>query len=172
MQLALIDEVPLVVSDEWYTPAHVIEQARQVLGAIDLDPASCAVAQQVVKAAQYYTKDDDGLVQTWQGRVWLNPPYSTPLINLFVAKLLAEYATGRVTAALILTNNATDTTWAQKLLRHPVCLLRGRVRFWQPDKLGNGGARQGQMLTYLGENPAAFYHSFTQLGRVLVPLAL
>jgi len=33
---------------EWYTPAEVVTLVRQVLGAIDIDPASCDVAQQVV----------------------------------------------------------------------------------------------------------------------------
>ncbi len=52
-------------SNEWYTPSYIIEAARQVLGSIDLDPASCALANQTVKAAKYFTVDDDGLAQSW-----------------------------------------------------------------------------------------------------------
>jgi hypothetical protein len=56
---------------ERYTPAEYIASARSVLGAIDLDPASNAQAQRIVKAAHYLTIEDDGLAHPWQGRVWL-----------------------------------------------------------------------------------------------------
>jgi ParB family chromosome partitioning protein len=166
-QATFLDEAPVeIFSDEWYTPASVVEPARAVLGSIDLDPASCATAQWVVKASHYYTKADNGLTQPWYGNVFLNPPYSMPLIVDFVDKVLAEYTAGNITAAIILTNNATDTTWAQKLLAYPVCFHRGRVRFWQPGKPGNSGARQGQIITYLGQAVQAFSTTFSALGTV------
>jgi hypothetical protein len=40
---------------EWYTKPAYIEAARRVLGGIDLDPASCDLAQQTVKATAFYT---------------------------------------------------------------------------------------------------------------------
>src|SRR5262249_56141272 len=63
---------------EWYTPARYIELAREVLGEIDLDPASSAKAQEIVKAQRYFTLEQDGLIRPWHGRVWLNPPYHQP----------------------------------------------------------------------------------------------
>lgn len=59
---------------EHYTPAHVIEAARATLGEIDLDPASCAAANQVVRATRYYAQADNGFLKPWAGRVFLNPP--------------------------------------------------------------------------------------------------
>lgn len=59
---------------EHYTPPEIVELAHAVLGGIDLDPASCAVANTVVEASQYYTKETNGFSQTWTGRVFLNPP--------------------------------------------------------------------------------------------------
>lgn len=166
-QATFLDDDPVeIFSDEWYTPATVIQPARAVLGTIDLDPASCATAQVVVQARHYFTKAEDGLKQTWCGNVFLNPPYSMPLIVDFIDKLLAEYTAGNITAAIVLTNNATDTTWAQKLLQYPVCFHRGRVRFWQPGKPGNSGARQGQIITYLGQQTQLFSAVFSALGVV------
>src|SRR5512134_1699762 len=53
--------------NEWYTPAPYVEAARACLGAIDLDPASSATAQATVRAARFFTRDDDGLKQEWRG---------------------------------------------------------------------------------------------------------
>lgn len=63
-------------TDEWYTPKEIID----ALGKFDLDP--CAPINPLWKTAtQMYNKNDDGLIQQWKGRVWLNPPYSVRLLN-------------------------------------------------------------------------------------------
>lgn len=156
--------------DEWFTPIVVIEAARAVMGAIDLDPASNAEANEVVKAEMYYSKEDDSLTEglEWHGRVWLNPPYSGVLIRQFVAKLIAQYEAGNVTEAIILTNNSSDTGWFHDLLsRYPACFTRGRIQFWRPDS-DAFGARQGQTLFYLGNDFDAFRFVFSEIGQVVV----
>lgn len=62
-------------SVEHYTPADIIERARAVMGGIDLDPASSAVANaKLVKATAYLDAEANGYLRGWKGRVWLNPP--------------------------------------------------------------------------------------------------
>jgi hypothetical protein len=97
--------------NEWYTPAEYIEAARTVLGTIDLDPASSAQAQRVVRADKYFTREDDGLAHPWHGRVWLNPPYAQPLMSSFVSKMIAELKAGNVISAIMLTHKATLKRW-------------------------------------------------------------
>jgi len=83
--------------DEWFTPAKYVEAARGVLGGIDLDPASKALAQETVQAARYYSlieRGEDGLALPWAGRMFLNPPFSKA--KLFGPKLLREYEAGNV----------------------------------------------------------------------------
>lgn len=150
--------------DEWYTPAEYIEAARAVLGVIDLDPASNDEAQAVVQAARYYTADDDGLDQPWYGRVWLNPPYSMPLIQKFTKRAIDAYENLEIESAIILTNNCTDAGWFHALMQaYPVCFTRGRIGFWRPDR-STFATRQGQAFFYLGDNLERFYVEFRRFG--------
>jgi len=155
-------------SDEWYTPAEYIDAARQVMGAIDLDPASSELAQTVVKATVYLTRFDDGLRQVrWlHQRIWLNPPYSNP--GPWIEKLIREHQAGPYcTEALVLVNNATETAWFQALLqRFPACFPAKRIAFWRHDH-ANVGARQGQAFFYLGPHAAKFQEIFSQFGPIL-----
>lgn len=155
---------------EWYTPAGIIEAAREVMGGIDLDPASCDAAQAVVKAERYFTEEQDGLVQPWSGRLWMNPPYAQPLITNFCYKLVHELDAGHVEQAIALTNNGTDTAWGQLLYStcSAVCLPKGRVRFWAPDKKISAPL-QGQMITYFGPATESFVHHFSPMGTISFP---
>lgn len=74
-------------SVEHYTPKPIVEAARYALGAIDLDPASCTLAQETVQAASWYALPANGLELPWEGRVFCNPP--TPAA-LWWAKAMAE----------------------------------------------------------------------------------
>ena len=139
---------------EWVTPSRIIEAARHIMGAIDLDPASSHEAQRHVKAGAYFTKESSGLDYEWNGRIWLNPPYKAGLVSKFVDKLIAEMQACRVTQAIMLTNNATETLWAQRLVEsrmvHCIALLKGRVQFLHFDAndvlVAKKNPLQGQVL--------------------------
>ena len=124
---------------EWVTPPRIVSAARSIMGSIDLDPASSHEAQRLVKAGAYFTKDHSGLENDWFGRVWLNPPYKKGLVSEFVDKLIAEMQIyHRVTQAIMLTNNATETKWAQRLVEsglvHCIAFIKGRVKFLHFDE--------------------------------------
>lgn len=154
--------------DEWYTPDEYIQSARTVLGTIDLDPATTSVAQEIVAAKKFYTKDDDGLTKRWFGTVWLNPPYSYPLVEQFTTHAINQYQKGNVKAGIVLTNNCTDAAWFQALIeRFPVCFTRGRISFWQPNQK-SFAARQGQVFFYMGKHADRFIEEFSQYGPVLI----
>jgi ParB family chromosome partitioning protein len=154
--------------NEWYTPEKHIILARKVLGGIDLDPASSAVANKTVDAAEYFTEIDDGLKKNWNGRVWLNPPYAQPDIAHFADKMIQEWNSGRVESAIVLTHNYTDTVWFQSLIHAATafCLTRGRVRFVSPS--GQLAApTQGQAFFYFGKEKTSFCKVFKQIGSVV-----
>lgn len=138
-------------NDEWYTPAYILEPARQALRTIDLDPASCATANEVVKATVYYEKLSDGLSLPWRGNIWLNPPYSDPYP--WIEKLFSEYEAKRVTSAIVLVNTANSPKWARLLWSNTqasVCMLSSRIKFWRPDRPDPKGFDRDQMLWWIG----------------------
>jgi phage N-6-adenine-methyltransferase len=152
---------------EWYTPPEYIELARTVLGNIDLDPASSAQAQKTVRAGRYFTEGDDGLTREWRGRVWLNPPYSQPLISHFVKKLVDEVGAGNVTEAILLTHSYTDTKWfhASFAAASAVCFTSGRIKFIDPHG-ERASPTMGQAFHYFGKNITRFADVFEDIGSI------
>ncbi len=150
--------------NEWYTPPEIIDAAVEVMGGIDLDPASTVKANRIVHAESFYTKADDGLSQTWSGRVWMNPPYEQPWIERFCTKLVDEYNQDNIVEACVLVNNATETNWSQTLAKasNALCQPKGRVRFWHPDR--TSAPLQGQEVHYFGEHDTRFRSVFEQFG--------
>lgn len=57
-------------SDTWLTPKWLLD----ALGHFDTDPA-CPEKMPWATADTMYSIIDNGLMQPWTGRVWLNPPY-------------------------------------------------------------------------------------------------
>jgi hypothetical protein len=153
---------------EWYTPDEYLDAAREVLGGIDLDPATSKIAQKRVRAGAFYTARDDGLSKHWKGRVWLNPPYDADLVGKFVGKLCEHYGTGDVPAALLLVNNATETGWFQQAagVASAICFPEGRVHFLDEDDNPSGAPLQGQAVVYFGTDVGAFRKAYDSFGKV------
>jgi hypothetical protein len=148
---------------ERYTSKEWIDRVREVLGAIALDPASCAAANMVVRARAFYTIYTDGLSHPWHGTVYLNPPSTMPEVARFVGKLLAELAAGHVTAAVALVSNATEEAWFQAAARRA-----GAICFPAGDDAA--GPCAGQALLYFGPNTGRFIEVFGELGLLVLVL--
>ena len=155
--------------NEWYTPIEIIEMARVVMGGIDLDPASCEEANKVVSATSFFTAKTDGLKHDWHGRVWLNPPYSRDLMPAFVQKLLSEVNAGRVSQAIMLSHNNTDTAWFHSVCSKIscVCFPKKRIKFYRGKNVA--APVNGQAFFYIGKNSSQFYGEFSKMGIVLRP---
>lgn len=69
------DPVVIRDSDECFTPAWVFE----TLGIrFDLDVAAPTGGVSWIPCERYLTHENDGLKTEWFGRVWMNPPFSSP----------------------------------------------------------------------------------------------
>ena len=156
---------------EWYTPPEIVDIARSIMGGIDLDPSSCKIANDTVKASSFYSKEDVGVLMPmmeWGGRVFLNPPYSRELFPKFVEKLLYELDAGRTTQAILVCNNNTDTKAGQSLLKRcvSVCFTSGRISF-----IRSGVSQKpqtGQMILGFKVDPFKFKRGYRELGHVFM----
>ncbi len=132
------------VNDEWYTPAEIIRS----LGEFDLDPASSIDAFILNRSAKkIYTAQDNGLIQSWYGRVWLNPPYSNPLLQDFLKKM-AEHNRG-----IALVFSKIEAKWFHDIIfayATAVKFLYDRVQFLKPDGTRGKQPRNGSMLIAYG----------------------
>jgi len=121
---------------EWYTPPWIVARVKQLLGVIDLDPASNTVAQQIVQAHHWCGFDHpdptmrDGLLVDWSQyrSVFLNPPYGGYIVPF--AQKVANYATTLPMAVLVPAR--FSTRWWSLLTRgrHSLVLFSQPIRFF------------------------------------------
>ena len=156
--------------NEWDTPLEFIQAARQAMGSIDVDPASNEQANKRIQADKYYTIKDSGLDKAWRGNIWMNPPYSQPLITQFCNLLVEKYKNKEIKQACVLVNNATETNFFQNMLSTciAICFIRGRVKFIDKEGYSSGAPLQGQSILYLGKNLKGFIKEFEKFGIIMV----
>jgi ParB family chromosome partitioning protein len=151
--------------NEWFTPDIYIDSAREVMGGIDLDPATSKACQKRIKAKKYYTTNTNGLDKDWSGNIWLNPPYSKNEIKQFIDKLIIQINIGNVSQAIVLTHSYTDTLWFHKIENQAalICFTKGRIQFEEDD--GHiAQPTQGQCFFYVGKNLKKFKTEFGRYG--------
>ena len=109
-------------SDSWATPDWLFDELDELYG-FTLDPCADHLNY---KCTQYFTREDDGLAQSWDGeRVWLNPPYGRE-IGKWMKKALEADA-----LVVALVPARTDTAWWHDYVlgKANVEFLRGRLKF-------------------------------------------
>lgn len=159
-------EISEETEGDYYTNEILIGAARQTMGQIDLDPASCRVANKVVQATRFYGALQDGLRMPWGGKVWLNPPFGQ--WNYWADKALRELRSGRIKEMCIfMTANAATSRQVLDLIRTAgaVFISSGRYNCWGPKATA---AAEGNLIFYFGDDPSRFQTAFTPYGTVFV----
>lgn len=161
-------------SPEWYTPSSFVEAAREVMGGIDLDPASHPEANLTVKAMEFFTEEDNGLLQPWHGRIFLNPPggkgvltaprtfrvpaegqQTKPLVPAFWRHLMGEWAQGHIDQAIWIGYSLEQLQSLQgssfkSPLDFPICITAKRIAFVE-----NAAKKADRRARVLAEGTAA-----------------
>lgn len=163
---------------EWYTPKPYTDAARDVMGSIDLDPASNWAANQWIQATHYFTVEDDGLSKPWNGNIFCNPPYGITKgrsnQDIWARYLESEHDNGATLQAIYLTKCVSGYKWWERLFRlWPVCFVEERIEFLQLDTEGNivtkGRAKAGSNFWYIGPNVDRFATVYSQFGKIVYP---
>ena len=152
---------------EWYTPPEILERVYRIMP-IDLDPASSP--QSTVLAKRYYTKQDDGLSQPWEGNIYLNPPYGREAAK-WIDKLVTEYKANRTQQAILLIHAKTDTRWFNQLVDWTAAMvcIKGRLRFVSPEGVRKNAGTFPSLVFLLSTNHSTrmrFFNEFSEIGTV------
>lgn len=125
--------------DDRGTDPEFFAKVSERFGGFTLDVAA---APHNAKCERFYTQQDDGLTQPWNGRIWCNPPYSG--LGDWLAKAWAEWSSGRSELiVMLLPANRTEQRWWQDHVEPfrdrvgsplKVEFLPGRMRFIKPGK--------------------------------------
>lgn len=162
-------------SNEWYTPQKYVDAARQVMGSIDLDPASNRVAQEWIQARCYYSLEDDGMQCPWFENIFLNPPYGRKNraegiygANAWTTKATLEYEVGNVKQAILLLRLSGSKGIRALESKFPRCSA-GRISFISEDFLGKSRPGHDSVFFYLGPHIELFREVFSEIGTVTIP---
>lgn len=120
----------------WLTPRRIID-ALGGWRSFDLDPCAAPAPQPWPTARRMNTREDaNGLLIEWDGRVWLNPPYTAREVEAWLRRL-ADHGRG---TAFIFSRTGTGAFRRQVWERaHGLLFLYGRIAFAEPD--GTTGRR-------------------------------
>ena len=131
-------------NDAWLTPPSIIE----ALGEFDLDPCS-PIVRPWDTASKHYTTEDDGLIQEWEGRAFVNPPYGRETF-----KWIDKLATHGNGIALIFARTETKGFHTYVLDKADgIFFFKGRIKFYNADGTeAKHGANAPSCLIAFGES--------------------
>lgn len=129
-------------TDNWSTPQDFFDKLNAMFD-FQLDVAASA---DNAKCKRFFSKEDNGLIQEWSNRNWMNPPYGRT-ISAWVQKADAEAQKGKLTVALLPAR--TDTRWFQQFCKkYHHLFIAGRLKFGGGG--GEGNAPFPSLIVFFG----------------------
>lgn len=112
--------------EKWETPQDFFDKLNDEFH-FTLDVAA---SPDNAKCANYFTEEQDGLVQSWGGHtVWCNPPYCRKT-GLWVKKAYEEHQRTGCTVVMLLPSR-TDVRWFHDYIlgKAEIRFIKGRLKF-------------------------------------------
>lgn len=164
-------------SYEHYTPEPYITAAREVMGRIDLDPASCEIANRTVQASVYFTAAQDGLKQSWDvtgdgdTATYMNSPWGKvegrSLAGIWINRAIEAYRSGEIKQLVINVKAATAEKWFAPLWDGHICFVDHRISYDTPTGPSDNTLPGSSVFVYFGHQSERFIEVFTQFGPVV-----
>jgi hypothetical protein len=136
-------------SDEWYTPKYIFD----ALGLrFDLDVSSPPGGPRYVPADKWLTVQEDGLRASWNGLVWMNPPFGHMRHKRDWLRRFFSHANG-----IALAPDRTSAPWFQEFapLADAICWVAPKIKFERPDGTIGKSPGTGTVLLACGSVAAA-----------------
>lgn len=110
----------------WETPQDFFNSLNDIFN-FNLD--ACA-EHETAKVGNYFTVEDDALIQDWRGIVWCNPPYGREQIK-FIDKAFNESKKHNSTVVMLIPARPDTKVWHDVVFKNSsqVCFVRGRLKF-------------------------------------------
>ena len=108
-------------TDLWETPRELFEKLNEEFH-FDLDV--CAL-QTNAKCSKFYTPDQDGLKQPWNGVCWCNPPYGKNISRW----LQKAYESDATVVCLVPSRTGTRRFHEWVLNKAEIRFIKGRLKF-------------------------------------------
>ena len=113
-------------TDLWSTPQAFFDRYNAIHN-FDLDVCS---TKENAKCGNYYTVEDDGLVQHWTGNVWMNPPYGREIGKWVEKAYNSVFVEGTANKVVCLLPSRTDTKWFHSFcVKGDIEFIKGRLKF-------------------------------------------
>ena len=132
------------LSDQWGTPQDFFDVLDAEFG-FTLDV--CA-SEWNHKCDRFFTEEDNGLLQVWDGVCWMNPPYGRE-IGKWMAKAVVPWRRGATVVCLVPAR--TDTAWWHDYaMLGEVRFLRGRLKFVSLDGVKSSAPFPSAVVVFRG----------------------
>jgi hypothetical protein len=164
--------------NDWISPIDIIKKVKNVLGYIDLDPASSLEANIIVGANKIYTIADDMLKQQFDcGTFYMNPPFgkigTKSQAGIFCEYVVDQYEKGNIkSGGIILVHSRLGYLWHEQLMdKLPSIILKERIKFINANTMKQGAmAKTTQTLFLVGVGfLREFINEFEEIGRLYLP---
>lgn len=176
------------VSDNWWTPDWLVNLSKEVLGEIDLDPASSYESNLKIGAARFIDEKSNGLITPWNDNenepisVFLNPPGgkigNKSKAGFFWNTLMAYASADFISHAIFLAFSiealqTTQINSSQPITSFPLCIPKKRIAFVDPINNARHSPSHSNAIAYIPgtkDESQKFIDVFQDVGAIMMPL--
>lgn len=169
-------------TDRWFTPLDIILRVRDVLGRIDVDPATEPLANARIGATYAISKDGELPETPWlrdPGTVYCNPPGgklgNRSMTGLFWQRMMQERDSGLLTHGVFMCFSIEALQHTQRLGcpsvgEFPCCIPKSRIAFDRSDGTRGKAPSHSNLIAYVPGTVNAksrFVDAFQHLGIII-----